>query len=306
METSILPQGFYFFERGWLSSNSLFIHNKNHAVIFDTGYVTHSKLLLTLLKDKLKDQPLDLIVNSHLHSDHCGANALLQAAYPDIDIQIPAAQFGHATLWDGALLTYDITGQSCSRFIPTLQLKDGKSIDTAGYIWQVFAAPGHDNDEYIFLQPEFNILLSADALWENGLGIVFPEFLGGIGFENVSKTLDLIESLKPTLILPGHGSQFSNTSQALSNARRKLEFFSTSPDAHALYSAKVLLKFKLLEVQSMSINELINWSLNICMLEMIHIRFFSATPKKSWIENLLKELVSRGAAAIDAGLIYNR
>lgn len=306
MNTSILPQGFHFFERGWLSSNSLLIHDRDQAVVFDTGYATHAHQLLSLLKNVLHDQSLDLIVNSHLHSDHCGGNALLQAIFPEIDIQIPTRQFGHVSNWSDALLTYEVTGQHCPRFKPTLHLSDSDLVNTGGYVWQVFMAPGHDNDECIFFQPDFNILLSADALWENGLGVVFPEFLGGIGFDNVSKTLDLIESLKPDLILPGHGPYFSNLIQSIANARRKLDLFSKSPDLHAFYSAKVLLKFKLLEIQSMAIKDFISWSMGIQMLEIIHSNFFSSINKKLWIESLIFELIARGAAERRGDHLHNR
>ena len=306
MNTATLPEGFCFFERGWLSSNSLLVQNEHHAAVFDTGYTSHAPQLIQLLQKELNGKALDLIVNSHLHSDHCGGNSLLQSVFPQVDIQIPTRQFNDVLCWDDSLLTYEVTGQSCSPFTPTLHLRDGDLIETGGVCWQVFAAPGHDNDEFIFLQPDFNILLSADALWENGLGVVFPEFLGGIGFENVAKTLDLIQSLNPMLVLPGHGSYFSDIDSSLSQTRRKLDLFSKSADAHALYSAKVLLKFKLLEIQKISINDFVNWALNIQMLGMIHSHFFSVFNKKLWIENLIQELVSRGAAEMHGNYLYNR
>lgn len=301
-----LPNGLCFFERGWLSSNSLLVQNRDHAVVFDTGYLTHANQLLELLSYRLQGQALDLIVNSHLHSDHCGGNALLQATFPSIDIQISTKQFEHVHNWDHTALTYEFTGQNCAPFKPTLHLHDGDLIHTGDYCWQAFAAPGHDNDEFIFFEPDQKILLSADALWENGLGVVFPEFLGGIGFENVSKTLDLIESLKPQLVLPGHGSVFTNISQPISHARKKLDYFSKSKEAHALYSAKVLLKFKLLEIQKIPFSEFIKWAVNIHMLELIHSHFFYSIAKKSWLESLIHELASRGAASVDTEFICNQ
>ena len=52
------------------------------AALVDTGYATHAPQTLALVQQALGARPLDLIVNTHLHSDHCGGNALLQAAWP--------------------------------------------------------------------------------------------------------------------------------------------------------------------------------------------------------------------------------
>ncbi len=300
-----LPPGFSFFERGWLSSNTLLVHDAGHAVVFDTGYVSHASMLHRLLSSKIGEQPVDLIVNSHLHSDHCGGNFFLQHVYPDVDIQIPSGQFQDVTSWCEEALTYSFTGQNCESFKPSHQLNDGQLIASARYKWQIFSAPGHDNDEFVLFEPEHGILFSADALWENGLGVVFPEFLGGVGFDNVAKTLDLIEALKPRLVLPGHGSVFSDYQTALSNVRRRLDFFFKYPESHAHYSAKVLLKFRLLEMQHSENSEFLNWGRSIPMLQLIHDRFYSSTDMQSWLESLLDELVDRHAATRIGSRILN-
>jgi glyoxylase-like metal-dependent hydrolase (beta-lactamase superfamily II) len=305
LNTSILPQGFYFFERGWLSSNSLLVHDDEHAAVFDTGYVTHADQLLRLLKKQLKGQTLDLVVNSHLHSDHCGGNFSIQPAFPSVDIQIPTHQFEHVANWNTNSLTYKTSGQTCHPFKPTKHLVHGFILETASFKWQIHSAPGHDNDEFIFFEPDSGILISADALWENGLGVIFPEFLGGIGFDNVAVTLDLIESLNPNLVLPGHGPIFANVPKALASARRKLDLFSSSPEVHAHYSAKVLLKFKLLEVHRISIQLFHDWCLHIEMLHLIHQRFFGQVDKKQWINELIDELILRKAADTKAGVLIN-
>ena len=69
------------FERGWLSSNNiLFTGQHSGAALVDTGYCTHSAQTLALVQSALGRRPLERILNTHLHSDHCGGNAALQAA----------------------------------------------------------------------------------------------------------------------------------------------------------------------------------------------------------------------------------
>lgn len=300
-----LPEGFLFFERGWLSSNSLLIHGKDQAVVFDTGYVTHSQQLLSLIHQSLGSKPLDDIVNSHLHSDHCGGNALLQTHYPHLKTHIPASQFIDALFWTASALTYELTGQTCPRFQPTHRLSTNTTLNVSGTHWQVFASPGHDNDALIFFEPEHEILISADALWENGMGVIFPEFLEGIGFENAATTYDLIESLSPKLVIPGHGPLFSDLSSALANARRKLDSYQSEPIKHAIYAAKVLIKFKLMELNSINSNEFLQWCSLSPLLIKIHQAYFYDLNISNWIQDLLIELEHRKAVRFVDHSIFN-
>ena len=44
----------------------------------DTGYCIHAEQTLALVEAALQGAPLQRIVNTHLHNDHCGGNALLR------------------------------------------------------------------------------------------------------------------------------------------------------------------------------------------------------------------------------------
>jgi glyoxylase-like metal-dependent hydrolase (beta-lactamase superfamily II) len=55
--------------------------------------------------------------------------------------------------------------------------------------WEVHAAPGHDPHSIILFDPISRTLISADALWENGFGIAFPELAGEPSFGEVAATL---------------------------------------------------------------------------------------------------------------------
>lgn len=77
--------------------------------------------------------------------------------------------------------------------------------------WQVHAAPGHDpHSVRILFEPELRVLLSADALWENGFGIVFGELEGPGDFRRVSSTLDTSNRWRPSGVIPGHGRAFGD------------------------------------------------------------------------------------------------
>jgi glyoxylase-like metal-dependent hydrolase (beta-lactamase superfamily II) len=98
-------------------------------------------------------------------------------------------------------------------------------------------------------------LISADALWENGFGVAFPELAGEPSFEDMAATLDLIESVGAAQVIPGHGAVFDEVEKALAIARRRLDGLRRNPEKHARHAIKVLMKFKLLEMQSVGIGE---------------------------------------------------
>jgi glyoxylase-like metal-dependent hydrolase (beta-lactamase superfamily II) len=72
-----LPASMRVFERGWLSANNILFIGRDETTLVDTGYVTHAAQTLALVRHALGARGLDRIVNTHLHSDHCGANAML-------------------------------------------------------------------------------------------------------------------------------------------------------------------------------------------------------------------------------------
>ncbi len=165
-------------------------------------------------------------------------------------------------------------------------------------LWQIHAAPGHDPHSVILFQPEHRLLISADALWENGFGVVFPELDGADAFIEVAQTLDVIEALAPRVVIPGHGAAFSDVTEALARARRRLDSFAQAPQKHIRYAAKVLLKFKLLELQSLPLADLLQWAQGTPLLHQIYQSSSPAgQPFQDWVLALLDELVRSGAAS---------
>lgn len=301
-EAPFLPPGLTVLERGWLSANNIVFAaaagDAEGAAVVDTGYVTHSEQTLALVAETLQGQPLARILNTHLHSDHCGGNAALQAAYPQVQTWIAPGQADDVRHWNESALSYAPTGQECPRFAITGVLQPGSSVRLSGRDWQIHAAPGHDPHSVILFEPDSRTLISADALWENGFGVVFPEIEGLQAFDEVAATLDCIEQLKPLTVIPGHGSLFSDVKAALAIARKRLDGFVQSPLRHASYAAKVLLKYKLLEWQQISLQDLGQWLQNTPYFGVLHQRYFGDQTQAQWQQSLVDSLVTSKAASL--------
>jgi glyoxylase-like metal-dependent hydrolase (beta-lactamase superfamily II) len=302
-----LPAGVVVLERGWLSSNNV-LFTRGATAIVDSGYGSHADQTLALVGSMLHGSPLGLIVSTHLHSDHCGGNAVLQFAYPEARTLIPPGQADAVARWDEDALTYTATGQQCERFRFDGLLRPGESVRLGDCDWQIHAAPGHDPHSVILFEPGTRTLISADALWENGFGIVFPELDDASGFGEVGATLEVIESLGAHTVIPGHGAPFAGAAQvasALERARSRLASFVASPTRHAAHAMKVLIKFKLLEWQQVSVDDLATWAGSMPYMRLVHARFFPAATMRLWLDELVAELVRSQALRREGAMLYN-
>jgi glyoxylase-like metal-dependent hydrolase (beta-lactamase superfamily II) len=302
---ALLPAGVTVLERGWLSSNTVVVRGEDRAAVVDTGYCTHAAQTLDLVAAALGSRELGLIVNTHLHSDHCGGNAALQGRYAAAQTWTPPGLAAAVRQWDEVALTYAPTGQHCPRFRLDGTLTVGDTVLLGDHPWEVHAAPGHDPHSVVLFEAESRALISADALWQNGFGVVFQDLAGEHAFEEVSATLDVIERLRPNVVVPGHGSVFTDVEAALARARERLAFYLADPVRHAKHAAKVLLKFKLLEVQRQPLEAFLDWAETTPYFEIVRQRFFPGQHPRGWAKSLLEDLVRSRAAFLVGDEIRN-
>ena len=121
----------------------MFLGAQETAVV-DTGYATHAEQTVALVESVLGDRALDRILNTHLHSDHCGGNSALEERYPSVRIEIPPGEAALVERWDEGGLSFLATGQTCPRFGFARLLRPDTECMLGDRPWQVHAAPGHD------------------------------------------------------------------------------------------------------------------------------------------------------------------
>lgn len=256
-----LPDGIHVAVRGWLSANQIFLHSDTHLDLVDSGFCNHESQTIALVKHELNKRPgtqVGKLLNTHLHSDHCGGNHILQESM-GFEIWIPEASWEIVQNWDENKLSYKAMGQPCPRYQPDQKLIPDQTIHIGGRDWLILAAPGHDHHSIILYQESLGILISADALWENGFGAVIHELYDDGGFSEVKDTLDLIADLDVSMVIPGHGEPFTNVKQALSNAYGRLDYLASDTQKNALHVSKVLLSYKLMEWQKVDAPTCASW-----------------------------------------------
>ncbi|WP_250471027.1 MBL fold metallo-hydrolase [Caballeronia sp. GAFFF1] len=297
-----LPDSMTVFERGWLSSNNVLFVDDEGAALVDTGYVSHAPQTLSLVRQKLGARELDLIVNTHLHSDHCGGNALLQQTYA-CDTLIPASEADAVREWNEHALSFNATAQRCDRFAFTGTIAPGGTLRLGGLAWSVLGAPGHDPHSLMLYCAETRVLISADALWENGFGVIFPELEGASGFAEERAVLDLIARLDVGLVIPGHGAPFTDVARALDVASSRLDYLQADPARNAKNALKVLIVFKLMEVRAMSFDALFATTATARAMRAAANALAAPGERRALLERIVGELAQAGAVKVNAGVV---
>ncbi|MEO7337458.1 MAG: MBL fold metallo-hydrolase [Caldimonas sp.] len=307
MNPAFEAAGLTVLERGWLSSNSVLFASEHDAAaptLIDSGYWSHAPQTVALVRHALQGRPLARIVNTHLHADHCGGNQALQQAF-DCAIDVPAGEAANVDRWDESALTFRATGQHCPRFVRTGAIAADAHLNLGGQQWQALASPGHDPQSFVLYQPDLELLISADALWENGFGVIFPELDGDDGFGAMRATLERLRGLRVRWVIPGHGRPFDDFDAAVDRASRRLDGLVADPARHARHAAKVLIKFHLMELQAQAQSELDTWLDQNGCIAGAHRLHFADRPYHAWCAGLIDELQASGALRRRDGRVEN-
>lgn len=290
------------FERGWLSSNCVLFEDDSGATLIDSGYFTHAEQTLALVHraiERHRVPRLRRVINTHLHSDHCGGNALL-ARRTRCEIVIPEGNSFGVRHWDQRFLTFEATGQHCDRFDFTDTVSAGDVLTLGGQEWEALAAPGHDVDSVMFHCEDEGILISGDAIWEDGCGAMFPSANPKTLEEDFSaafETLGLVESLDVRVIVPGHGRPFTDAEGALERVRSRLRRLSADPARNGRHVVKVLLKYRLLDDRRMSFDTVHAMFRDVPTIE--HCNRDIGLAPAALAERTMDDLVKVGAARRD-------
>ncbi len=286
------------------SNNIVLFDDDKSATLVDTGYVAHSEQTLQLVRHALGGRRLARIVNTHLHSDHCGGNALL-AKHLGASVAIPPGSARAVRDWDETALGFAACGQACDRFDYDSLVEPGQRYAMGEREWEALASPGHDPHSIMLWNAHDRTLISADALWEHGFGAIFAEVEGESGFAEQRAILQLIRKLEPRLVIPGHGAPFSDVEQALSRAFARLDALAASPLRNARSVMKALLKFHLLIVRHVSLDELTARCQRWHYARVVNERYFRL-PFTEFIRRTVDQLAASGALELRNEMVVNR
>ena len=301
MSAHPFPPQLHVFVRDWLSSNGVVLRSRDGHVLIDTGYSRHAPMTLALLASDrgIRNDPLAWIVNTHCHSDHIGGNAALVEKY-GCPVAVPEGEAPLIERWDQKALLYDYCDQRADRFIVSQGLQPDTTHVWGDLEWRALAAPGHDMGALVFFNPEHGILISGDALWENGFGIVMPREIDPAALPAARATIEMLAGLAIRVVVPGHGEPFTDIPAALDRAMRRVDAFEAEPMRMVRHILKALLVFSLLDHQQLPLAELPFYLDRVGLFRDFNRQFYRLPPSEM-AAMLVGELEKTGAVRCEDG-----
>ena len=305
----ILPPNISFVERDWLSANHVLFRDGDGgncgATLIDSGYGKFNDVTLAKVDTVLEEWDnltLDRIINTHIHSDHIGGNAELQRAHPGCSIAVPVDEQPSLVNWDAPEQMLSYADQECERFAWDDVIEPRQQIQLGGESWNAIATPGHDMGSLVFYSPKLRVLISADALWENGYGFVPPQAIDPKPLAAQRATFKRLAELDVALVIPGHGPMFTDFSGALSRASAKLEAFAEDDMKIARNVVKGMFIYSMMWRSEMALADVPAYVARIGVHRDYNAQFFRMSDE-AFADWLIGEAVRAGKVRVDGTVV---
>ena len=206
-----LANNLYLFpERGMLDCNT-YVVKGSPGIIIDPGNTDFlSSRLEDMRQDGINPSSIAVIVNTHLHVDHCGANeAFKKLSGAKIALHPVQKENYRLVVVDGARLF----GMEPSEFKEDYLL-DVDRLNIGGMDLELIPSPGHSPDCICFYDRAAKVLVCGDVLFEGNTGRVD---LPGGDAEALKKSIESLSRLDLEYLLPGHMGVISGAAEVAAN-----------------------------------------------------------------------------------------
>jgi glyoxylase-like metal-dependent hydrolase (beta-lactamase superfamily II) len=217
-------------------NSSLFVNilegDRPHVLI-DPGSIADEmrepcfdELVKAIEKNGFNAQDVGLIIDTHIHSDHCAANQ------PLIEITRNSGKSGQAELamhkeddafrrgagkqlsgWLAAL------GIEVPPFEPTMLLDEGDLMLGQEKL-QVLHTPGHSPGSISLYWPKEKVLITGDAVFYGSIGRT--DFPGG-SLATLKRSVEKLSQLDVEYLLPGHSTEYGSLIDSKAKVERNFQ-----------------------------------------------------------------------------------
>jgi len=204
------------------SSHSYVVKGNYKNVMIDSGSDQNFPVLERgLFQIGLKVRDIDLVINSHEHCDHIGANRYFHESS-----MIAAYRLAASKMISGDYYVTMYKGNDLNE-IPMrvhLWLENMTRIDLGNYSLRIFHTPGHTSGCISIIETSQGLLFSADSVFAGGTLSYIAES-GSVG--DYLDSLARLRCFGLQALYPGHGrismTPIDDIDQAMANAQKLLE-----------------------------------------------------------------------------------
>jgi len=204
------------------SSHSYVIKGDFMNVMIDTGSDQNFPVLQRgLQRIGMKVRDINLVINSHEHCDHIGANRYFQESSMIAAYRLAASKM---TTGDYYVTMYKGNDLNELPMRVHLWLENMTRIELGNYSLRVFHTPGHTSGCISLIETTHGLLFSADSVFAGGTLSYIAES-GSLG--DYLDSLTRLRCFGLSALYPGHGrisaTPMEDIDHAIANARKMLD-----------------------------------------------------------------------------------
>ncbi|MFI5735056.1 MBL fold metallo-hydrolase [Kribbella sp. NPDC051587] len=241
MTVHSLPSWLVWQQRPFPDANLLLLPGR-HAAMVDSGFVGHAPETAAWVMARTRR--LDLVVNTHWHSDHVGGNALLQSLGAGIVASVVDADALQRR--DAGCCVSEYLDQPVPQYSVDRRVSDGQVLRLGEADWEVIRTPGHTPGHLALWQPEERLLVVGDALSDYDVGWVNLALDGVEASRTALESLERLADLSARVLLPSHGPLPEDAGAALAAAIRRAQRLVDDPAGAVWYGARRVFAYALM------------------------------------------------------------
>ena len=217
MIKEIIPN-LYLIKTGKPSSNSYLIKGRDLNVLIDPGISEQFPNLERKLGNlDVNIGDVDMVINTHEHVDHFGANQHLPEKVPILAHRYAAAKIVSA---DDEVLLCRAHGEDPNGFKVNIWLENLNVLDTGDWFLKILHTPGHTSGSLCIYEPRRKVLISGDTVF--GQGTISNISSSGSYGEYIN-SLARLYTMKINVLLPGHGRISQDAEEDIIRAKKNAE-----------------------------------------------------------------------------------
>ncbi|MEN4005753.1 MAG: MBL fold metallo-hydrolase [Methanobacteriaceae archaeon] len=202
------------------SCTSYLILGDEMNVLIDSGINQKFEILKKdLEKIGIKTNQLNMLINTHEHVDHFGANIYLQQKVLILAHRYAATKMISA---DDEVLLCRAHGHDPKGYHVHIWMENINVIDLGNWFLKVLHTPGHTSGSICIYEPYKKVLISGDTVFANG---TISNISTSGSYGDYINSLARLNTMKIDLLLPGHGKISRNVEEdiekAIDNAKKK-------------------------------------------------------------------------------------
>lgn len=284
-----------FIERKFPSANMILIKDKR-SILIDSGFksdVTETEKFL--IDNHVSPKDLNIIINTHYHSDHVGGNHYFQNKYKTH----VAAHSLDAELINKAndeACSAEWLDQPVDPYHVDTYLNDGDVIETGTRRFEVIHTPGHTLGHISLYCVEEKTLICGDLFHANDVGWfnIFRE--GSVSLSLALQSLQKLSEMDIKHSYSGHGKPISDPKLSINNAMVRIKKWLDSPEKYSWHACKRIFSFTLIMRDGLDEEEIDSYLIRCGWFNDMAIHSFHTSPKE-FVSTLIDEMLRSRAAS---------